>query len=124
MVSRKKVVFSLMIISTTPGVDLKIPKGWKSLIGFKNGKTWREHMQTEVTWREPHIGVEKGKVYANVAIGPRITLGGALPGTKKMAFDLQARLDMPKIELAAGQEKGKIPTFDLVLQQTCSTNEE
>jgi hypothetical protein len=90
--------------STTPGLDLRIPKGEKALIGFKDGSTWREHMKTDVTWRAPHLEIEKGKVYANVAIGPRVTLGGALPGTSKTAFDLQARVDLPKFEIAAGQE--------------------
>jgi hypothetical protein len=60
-------------------------------------------MDSEVTWRAPKLEIDNAKVYANVAIGPRLTLSAAIPGTKESAFNMETRIDMPKLEIAAGQ---------------------
>jgi hypothetical protein len=70
---------------------------------------FKNNMDSEVTWRAPKLEIDNAKVYANVAIGPRLTLSAAIPGTKESAFNMETRIDMPKLEIAAGQTHSACP---------------
>lgn len=103
-------IIPLTRLSTLPGFDVRIPRGATASMGFKDGKSFHNNLESSVTWRAPRIEIQNGKIYANIAIGPRFTLSTALPGMSKYAFGMETRFDVPKLEVALGQAKGPFIT--------------
>jgi hypothetical protein len=107
--------YSLTIIcSTTPGFDLNIPQGSVTEVGYKDGHTYHRNWDAEVSdsghapikafadcdnqikWRAPHLNITQAKVYANVAVGPRIKIDIGMPGIKKASLGFQIRAEIRK----------------------------
>ncbi|KAF1961706.1 hypothetical protein CC80DRAFT_574287, partial [Byssothecium circinans] len=89
---------------TTPGLDLRIPRGEVAEVRWKDGEIMTKDRHAQINWRAPEVHFSNNSLYASVAMGPKVSLSFGLPGIEKHGeFSLMARFEMPRLQINAGQ---------------------